>query len=194
MRDAPTTAIRTFVALELDATSVRRVARVADHLRMASGAPSAIWTPPAKMHVTLKFVAALPEALAAPIGTALGTLVENKPAPRLGGMRLTAFPSTTHAQVVVIELTDPEHAVAKLAEQIEGSTAELGVAPEPRGFRPHVTIARLKRPYDGRRWLRPEVTEGVGDCRAVRVVFSRSILTSAGASYLPLASFDFARD
>jgi len=192
MRDAPKAAIRAFVALELDAMSVRRVARVADHLRMASAAPSATWTAPAKMHVTLKFVAALPEAIVAPIGTALGALAENKPAPPLGAMRLAAFPSTADAQIVVIELTDPERAVATLAEKIEQTAAALGIAPEPRPFRPHVTIARLKRPYDSRRWLRPEMAEGVGECRAVRVVLSRSILASSGASYVPLASFDFA--
>ena len=62
-----TPAIRAFVAIELDQMSTRRVARLADGARMASGAPSAVWTPAAKIHVTLKFMAELPAAAVGPL-------------------------------------------------------------------------------------------------------------------------------
>src|SRR5258708_16444592 len=106
MSENPRQAIRAFVALDLDPTSVRRIARIADRLRMGSGAPSATWTPVTRMHVTLKFMAALPVDLVAPLGSAMRPLVEGKTAPRPSPVRLDAFPTVEHARIIVAELED----------------------------------------------------------------------------------------
>ena len=47
MATKKTATLRAFVALDLDPMSLRRVVRVADRLRMGSGAPSAIQGRPA---------------------------------------------------------------------------------------------------------------------------------------------------
>ena len=49
---------------------------------MSSGAPSATWVPGPKMHVTLRFMGALPEAAVAALSKSLGTLTEGKAAPK----------------------------------------------------------------------------------------------------------------
>src|SRR5579871_1010706 len=84
--------IRAFVALDLDSMSLRRVVRVADRLRMSSGAPSATWTPSDKMHVTLKFMGDLAEDQVVPLGKALAPLVEAAAPLPACAMRLAAFP------------------------------------------------------------------------------------------------------
>jgi 2'-5' RNA ligase len=186
--------IRAFVALDFDATSVRRVLRVADRLRMASGAPSATWTPQDKMHLTLKFMGSLPADAVAPLGKSLGALVEGKPAPRPGTCVLEAFPRSEHANVVVLELSDPDGAVGKLAARVEKLALRHGVPAEGRAFRPHLTLARLKRPYDARRWLRPDLAEAAGEVTATRLVLYRSELGRGkdGTSlYVPLATFAY---
>ena len=183
--------IRAFVALELDATSVRRVMRVSDRLRMASGAPSATWTPPARAHVTLKFMGELPATAVAPLGEALAALAGGKKAPRPGTFRLEAFPSAQAASVVVIELEDPDGGVAKLATKVEKLAEKYGVKRESRAYRPHVTLARLKMPYDARRWLKRELAEGAGECRATRLTLYRSDLGSAGSVYVPLRTWEY---
>src|SRR5579871_2360587 len=124
--------IRAFVALDLDATSLRRVARVADRLRMGSGAPSAAWTPVDKLHVTLKFAGQLPTVAVVPLGKALQPLAEGKPPPPACGLRLDAFPSSSDARIVVVELDDGSKAIAKLAARIEKLVGKYGVAPEER--------------------------------------------------------------
>jgi 2'-5' RNA ligase len=183
--------IRAFVALDLDGTSLRRVVRVADRLRMGSGAPSATWTPPEKMHVTLKFAGALPGGAAVPLGQSLRALAEGKAGPKPCALRLAAFPSVEDAQIVVVELDDASGALAKLAETVETLAAKHGVEKERRAFRPHVTLARLKRPYDARRWLRQELASGAGDCRMAALTLYRSQLGAQGSMYVPLARFAF---
>lgn len=182
--------VRAFVALDLDSMSLRRVVRVADRLRMGSGAPSATWTPAIKMHVTLKFMGELKADAVAPLGTALRALVESTAAPPPSALRLEAFPSPKDARTVVVELVDTSGALAKLAEKVDKLTAKHGVAREEREYRPHVTLARLKLDYDARRWLRADLTEGA-ECRAARVTLYRSELKDEGSVYIPLASFDF---
>lgn len=191
MADKPPETIRAFLALDLDSTSRRRVARIADRLRMGSGAPSATWVPPAQMHVTLKFMAELPIDAVALLGDALRPLVEGKSAPKASPLRLEAFPTMEAARVVMVELEDASGGLAKLAERVDKLAHKFGIVREERPFRPHVTLARLKRPYDSRRWLRPELAAMSGECRAASVTLFRSELGSAGATHVPLARFGF---
>jgi 2'-5' RNA ligase len=186
--------IRAFVALDLDAMSMRRAIRVAERLRMASGAPSATWTPQSKVHITLKFLGGLPAAAAAPLGEALAALVDPKKTPCPGTCLLQAFPSIEMAEVVVVELTDPRGELAKLAAKVDELAARHGIEPESRAFRPHVTLARLKRPYDTRRWLKAELAGAAGELTAARLTLYRSDLGTGkdGASvYTPLATYPY---
>jgi 2'-5' RNA ligase len=182
--------LRAFVALDLDPMSLRRVTRVSDRLRMGSGAPRASWTPGSKLHVTLKFMGELPATAVATLTKALGALVEGLAAPAPSALRLEAFPSLKEASVIVVELLDESGGIAKLAAKIDKLTAKHGVPRETRAFRPHVTLARLSRPYDASRWVRPELTEGAGACHASSLTLYRSDPGDEGSTYTPLARFD----
>ena len=132
----------------------------------------------ANVHVTLKFLADLSVDAVAPLAKAqLEALVDPaKKAPKPGTCRLDAFPSVEQANVIVIELTDPQGDLSKLASKIEKLASRHGIARESRAFRPHVTLARLKRPYDSRRWLKPELAEAVGELTVARLTLYRSDL------------------
>jgi len=188
---APEEHIRAFVALDLEPMSHRRVARLSDRLRMGSGAPSATWTPTANLHVTLKFLGELPLSAVEPLSRALAPLAEGKPAPPACALHLDAFPSTKEAKTVIVELVDKAGALAKLALKVEKLASKYGVPAEERAFRPHVTIARLKLDYDARRWLRPELAEIAGECRASGLTLYKSDLTSEIPKYTPLARYAF---
>jgi 2'-5' RNA ligase len=160
---------------------------------MASGAPSATWTPQGKVHVTLKFMAALPSRAVSPLGEKIAALAAAG-GPRLGACSLQAFPSVELAKVVVLEFEDPRGELARLARKIDTFAEKLGVTREPRTFRPHVTLARLKRPYDSRRWLVPEVVTRVGDFTPLHLTLYRSDLGAdkdGGSLYVPLERFPY---
>ena len=188
----PRETLRAFVALDLDALSLRRIVRTSDRLRMASGAPAATWTTADKMHITLKFAGQLDAAAVVPIGQALRTLAEGKPAPAPCTVKLDAFPKMAQARVVVAELVDASGDITKIAASIDKVTAKYGVAKEDRPFRPHVTLARLKRPYDARKWLRDDIAHAAGECRCASLTLYRSDLKPEGSVYIPLATFAFA--
>jgi RNA 2',3'-cyclic 3'-phosphodiesterase len=185
MPGAKADSLRAFVALDLDAVSVRRVARVADRLRMGSGAPSATWTPAPKMHATVKFLGNVARG-------AIERLVADKKAPRPGTFHLDAFPSVEAARVVVALLEDPHGDLAKLAGRLDKLGVKFGVAPEKKEFRPHVTLARLKMPFDVRRWLRPELAPGTDACAVARLTLFESHIDDHGSTYTPLATFAYA--
>jgi 2'-5' RNA ligase len=187
--EAPT--LRAFVALDLDTMSVRRVVRVADRLRMGSGAPSASWTPASKMHMTVKFLGTIKRASVQQLAAAIGPLATGKGAPRPGTFHLGAFPSVDAARVVVALLDDPHRELAALAERLEQIGEGVGVARETREFRPHLTLARLKMPFDVRRWVRPELAPGTDACSVVRLTLFESRQGEQGTTYVPLASFPY---
>jgi len=189
-KDKPA-AIRAFVALDLDATGLRRMVRLSDRLRMSSGAPSATWVPAGKMHVTLKFAAELPESAIPALSKGLATLAEGKSAPAPCAVRLEAFPSAVKASIVVAELVDPKGALAKLAAKVDKLTSKHGVPLETRAYRPHVTLARVKLEYDARRWLRPELAEVTGECGMGAMTLYRSVLGDEGATYQVLGRWAY---
>lgn len=191
MQSAAPDPLRAFVALDLDAMSLRRVARVADRLRMGSGAPSATWTPAAKMHLTLKFIRVLARADVEPLADAIERIATGTAAPRPGTFRLDAFPSLDAAEVVVALLDDAGGEIARLAERVDKVAVKYGVPRETRAFRPHVTLARLKMPYDVRRWVRPQLAPGTDACHVTGLTLFESTPGDQGSTYSILARFPY---
>lgn len=185
--------IRAFVALDLDAASVRRIAHLSVRLREASGAPTATWIPPGNLHLTLKFLGDAPKTRVDALAAAAGGVVRETAPLRPAAIRVDGLPNLEHARVVVAAVADPHGVLEALARRIEDLGQKLGFASEGRAFRPHVTLARLKRPCDARSWLRRELGDvnDLGDVLPTCLVIYRSVLDSGGAQYLALARFEF---
>jgi 2'-5' RNA ligase len=182
--------IRAFVALDLDEASVLGATQLAERLRKAAGAEHASWSAGDKMHVTVKFAGELPVEAAEPLGVALAPLAVAPRLPWTCPLGIGAFPKIERARVLVLELADDEAStLAKLAAAVEEQCAGFGVAREERAFRPHVTLARLKRPHDVRRWLREERSGFSGTCTLTALTLYRSDLGREGAVHTPLARF-----
>ena len=143
------------------------------------------------MHITLKFMGELATAAVTPLADALRPLVEGRTAPNACSFCLAAFPNVAEAHVIIAELQDSGGELAKLAGRVGAIARALGIQGDERTFKPHVTLARLKRSYDARRWLRVELAKGAGECRAASLTLFRSELGSGGARHLPLARFVF---
>jgi 2'-5' RNA ligase len=189
---APT--IRAFVALELDPTSRQRAAQIADELRTVSGAPRATWTPPERMHLTLKFAGDLPLVAVDPLSDELRSLSARQRRPRARALRVDAFPSIRSARVVILGVEDDDGELGRLALDVDELVSRYGVPREARPFRAHVTLARVRQPVDARRWLSVDLATEAGDCTLVALTLFRSELGSGGASHTVLARFPFEAD
>jgi 2'-5' RNA ligase len=162
-----------------------------DHLVARIGTPPAAglrWTPRAHWHITLRFfgpvaapdrvVAALQDALAGP---APGRIA-------LGGSG--GFPTAGRATVLWIGVREGVEWLRGLAEAVERAAIAAGLAPEPRSFRPHLTLARIRTPRPIRPLLGEIGSAPIGPAWSVdEVVLFDSDTRPDGAVHHPIHSF-----
>jgi RNA 2',3'-cyclic 3'-phosphodiesterase len=178
--------MRLFFAVEPDAGARRAAAALVAPLRARTGARSVRWVREENLHVTLRFLGdveptRVPE-LAAAVTAALAPLAPF--ALRLGPPR--AFP-TRRPRLVVLDVEPPEP-LAALAAAVERGVVAAGFPPEPRPFRAHLTLGRVKGPGRAPRDLDvtvPDTAPGQTFDVTEAVLF-RSELHRDGARYTPL--------
>jgi 2'-5' RNA ligase len=104
------------------------------------------WAPPGQWHLTLQFLGGVDES-----DSVVESLTESlRRVPmfdlQLGGAG--AFPKPRHASVLWLGPTAGRAELADLAGVVRRSTAAVGVDPEDRAFRPHLTLARAPKARD----------------------------------------------
>ena len=133
---------RLFVAVELPEPIRDAIEDIVESLRSLDGFG---WTPVGNLHITLAFlgwvqpdtVAAIRERL-----PASATAVEPFEARLAGAGR---FPERGKARVLWVGFEDPTGSLAELSASV-GRSLEGLFQPDERPFRPHVTVARARRP------------------------------------------------
>jgi RNA 2',3'-cyclic 3'-phosphodiesterase len=108
---------------------------------LRSGVPGAKWVDPGNFHLTLRFIGETDEAVAADIDDALARLRARRFTLQLAGTGV--FGDRPRNLWVGVERS-PE--LVALRDKIEQALIRAGLAPEPRKFAPHVTLARLHNP------------------------------------------------
>jgi 2'-5' RNA ligase len=126
-------------------------------------------------HITLAFVGAFPENRI-PILHEKAAEIEVEPF-RLNLDRMEFWPRPKVA-VVTAPVVPPE--MQRLVDQIEAALSEVGIRPEERRLRPHITIVRNARSFTTERLARRATTEWSG----FDLIESSSM--PGGATYTPL--------
>ena len=104
------------------------------------------WTTRDQWHATLQFLGRVDDldVLAEAVRAAVASV--EPPVARLGGGG--AFPKVHRGSGLWIGFAVGGDALAAVATAVGGATAPLGYPAEDRDFRPHVTLARARRPRD----------------------------------------------
>ena len=116
-------------------------------LRRQQGIPRARWRTPEQMHITLRFFGEVPESTAADIDVELGGVSGPPRELRLEGAGAFGEGQTVRALWAGVS-DSPE--LRRLAGRCEAAARRAGLKPESRAYRPHVTLAYLKRADPGR--------------------------------------------
>ena len=128
------------------------------------------WTAAEQIHVTLAFLAEVPDRALDDLVERLGRAAHRRTptATRIAGGG--AFPHAARARVLWAGLALDEPGRTELARMATGARAaasRAGVAVDGQRFRPHLTVARLGRPTEVSSWVRlldsyegPEWTTG----------------------------------
>jgi RNA 2',3'-cyclic 3'-phosphodiesterase len=171
--------VRLFVAVELP-DAVRDV--IAGGLgRLKRDQPSARWVRPEGMHLTLKFLGERPEGFVAEFDPAAAAALAALPATsvRLGGGGF--FPNDHRPRVAWVG--GEAGGLESWARAVDDAAASLGVERESRTYAPHLTLARLERPWGVQavQHFRVEVGKWrLPEFEAHEAVLFRSELTPAG--------------
>ena len=174
---------RLFFAVELPMEARAEASRVADEMRGCVSA-RARFTAAANLHLTLKFIDDLEsERIPRLLASAARKLAAVEPF-RVALSGSGAFPSLRAARVLWIGVGEGGAQLARIARKLDRSAGGQGVPRDPRPFRAHLTLARLREPAALAADALPapdSLAFSVGD-----VVLYESRLSSAGATHVPL--------
>lgn len=112
---------------------------------LCSGISGAKWVDPGNFHLTLRFIGEIAEDRAADVDDALVRLRARRFTLQLAGTGVFGGDKLRSLWVGVER--GPE--LLALRDKIEQALIRAGLAPEPRKFAPHVTLARLRNPPIG---------------------------------------------
>jgi 2'-5' RNA ligase len=178
-----------FCALELP-EDVR--ARLRDHsgeLREAVQDVAASWTRVENIHLTLKFFGNVAVDRVSAISDAIARTSREFPAFRIGVGGTGVFPKPGRAQTLWIGVSDPSGKLVSLQRQLENECADAGFEKEDRAYRPHLTIARIRKPEGARQLadahLRMEFEPAEFEIK--ELVLFRSELSSKGSKYTSIS-------
>lgn len=187
--------MRLFVALLLSEAWLDALRQVQARLRELDAPRSVRWVDPANIHLTLRFIGEFdPERLEA-LRAALDAAVCAHAAPHLAPAGLGAFPNPARARVLWVGIQESGERLGMLQSAVEDAVQGVGLPAERRGFRPHLTLGRVRDPRRGLpselvRALSTEAVPGWTPAPETRVALMRSHLSPRGAHYESLHTWE----
>ncbi len=178
---------RIFVAVPLE-ESLRGAVRDLQQ-QMENAGAVARWTRPEQLHFTLQFLGEISAAQVARVKVATREAAAGAAPFPISLRGLGAFPSFQRPQVIWIGVADGREPLQALAGGLGEALAKQRFPSEPRPFRPHLTLARVR---STRNW--GELVRALGDFRDTdvggqqvdRLIVFESHLSPKGPSYTPI--------
>lgn len=178
--------IRTFISVPLAANIRSGAVRLIDRIR--SPEDGVKWVPTDNFHLTLKFLGDVDNTQLPEICDTVRDVCTTVPPFELRFAGTGAFPNLDRPRTLWIGIDDPTESLRTLVNRLETELADLGFKPEPRDYRPHLTLGRTR---SGSRKVNPEVVERLvaqqsirlGEMQADTVELMASFLEKRGPSY-----------
>jgi len=135
--------IRAFLAVDPGDALRARIAALVAAWRDAPWGRHVRWVRPETLHLTLRFLGDVTPAELDAVGAAVGEVVAVHAPGHVAITGVGPFPARRRPSVIALRLAD--HAgLAALAADVEAACVRVGLEPEARGFRPHLTLGRLR--------------------------------------------------
>lgn len=181
--------IRSFLAFEIDNESVLKQLTKVQKLLAETGADLKT-VEPKNIHMTIRFLGNIAAATVDKIYDEMKKIQFATFDVKVYG--LGAFPDVRYPRVVWAGLTEGSDELRGIFTQLEPHLQTLGFAPDPKGFSPHLTIARV-RSGRNKAELAKLIMENknyeFGTLRAACLRLKKSELTPRGPIYSTLKEF-----
>ncbi|HEY3799388.1 MAG TPA: RNA 2',3'-cyclic phosphodiesterase [Caulobacteraceae bacterium] len=151
-------------------------------VRRQQGLPGADWRPTEAFHITLRFFGEIDEAAADDLDGELSVVTGAPLTLTLAGVGLFGEGADIHA--VWAGVAD-NPALRQLQRRCEAAARRAGLPPDRRAWKPHVTLAYLRRPEPARvaEWIQTHNLLKSPDFRVTRFGLYSSWLGDGGATY-----------
>jgi 2'-5' RNA ligase len=178
--------IRSFLAFDIESDTVLNRLATVQRLLVQTGADLKL-VEPQNIHITVRFLGNITPAMAEKIFDAMQQVQFAAFNVQING--LGAFPDLRYSRVIWAGITDGADQLKNVFSQMEHRLHGLGFAPDPKGFSPHLTIARV-RSGRNKQQLADFITENAnydfGTINAKCLRLKKSDLTPKGPIYSTL--------
>jgi 2'-5' RNA ligase len=180
---------RLFYALELPESLRTRIGEHARMVREAVPDAGATWIRMENIHLTVKFFGMVSTDRIDSISKTAERVTEQF-APitvSIGGTGV--FPRPSRPQVLWVGVGDPRGTLAAFQSELENEFAGIGFLKEERDFRPHLTIARIRRPEKAKDLGQVHLNSELSRENVVldNLILFRSELSKQGSKYTPIS-------
>jgi 2'-5' RNA ligase len=192
-RSVPSSAWRVFCALDIS-KDVRT--RLVDHIqRLRESVPNiqASWSRADNIHLTLKFFGDVEKEAIKRLSAATARVVQTFSPFQIRVAGTGTFPKQALPRVLWVGIEDPSGTLASLQERFEDECAKEGFPKEERAFRPHLTLARIRKPQGSRALGEVHREMGFAATEVVvpELMLMRSELSSEGSKYTIISRHRF---
>jgi len=175
--------IRSFIAFDIDNELVLKRFSEVQATLVNAGADLKL-VKPQNIHITMRFLGNISPRMVDSIHEEMKKISFTSFDAEIKG--LGAFPSLRHARVVWAGIRKGADELANVFNQLEPRLRGLGFRPDPKGFSPHLTIARVKTGRNKAELVRcvqdlAEYEFGVVRANCLRL--KKSVLTPKGPIY-----------
>jgi 2'-5' RNA ligase len=178
--------IRSFIAFDMENDSVlNRIASVQKSLIQTNADLKLV--EPKNIHITVRFLGPINPDMVEKVYAAMKNVKFTPFNIQLTG--LGVFPTVNYPRVVWAGITDGAQQLKSIFEQLEPQIHDLGFAPDPNGFSPHLTIARVRSGANKQRlvdFVQRQEFYDFGNIRANCLRLKRSQLLPKGPAYSTL--------
>jgi 2'-5' RNA ligase len=183
---------RTVIALPMEVG--REVHQLVETLKESLAAERISWVDPQRYHLTLRFLGDTPLEQVRIIGKKIREEVNSEPF-HIKLSSVGSFGPRKRPRVVWIGIESAEQ-IHHLYKQTEKLLQSCGFPPEKNGFKPHLTLGRvrgLKDLNNYHRIIESLDSQPLGVVKVGRIVYYRSVLGAGGPVYSPLYQVKFGK-
>ena len=134
--------IRSFIAIDFPEETRKALEDIQKKLKQYGAGVR--WVKPGSIHLTLKFLGNIHAAQVEDIARAVAQEIRDQAPITLRPAGLGAFPSLRKPRVIWIGMEGEVQRLTGIQVRVDSALEPLGFVREKRGFRPHLTIGRVK--------------------------------------------------
>ena len=141
---------RVFCSIDIPQEVRVKVAEHISALKREVPEAQASWSRPENIHLTLKFLGDVPQRRVEQLSQAASRAVTGLDRFRIRLEQTGSFPKHGPPRVLWIGISDLDGTLGEMFARLEEECAKEGFKKESRPYRPHLTVARLRKPHGAR--------------------------------------------